>query len=64
MTDKNAFTLSNFTIPVFNSFTENDPFVAKYEAERENIRQLYKGKDFVTWTLELLTEVPDVEKEK
>lgn len=63
-TDKNAFTLSNFTIPVFNSFTENDPVVAKYEAERENIRQLYKGKDFVAYTLELLTELPDAEKEK
>lgn len=62
-TDKGAFTLSNFTIPVFKSFIENDPVVAKYEAERKNIRQLYKGKDFVACTLELLTELPDVEKE-
>ena len=63
LTDKNAFTLSNFTIPIFNSFTENDPVVAKYEAERENIKKLYKGKDFVACTLELLTELPDTEKE-
>lgn len=62
--DKGAFTLSNFTIPVFKSFIENDPVVAKYEAERENIRKLYKGKDFVACTLELLTELPDAEKEK
>lgn len=64
VTDKNAFTLSNFTIPLFNSFAENDPVVAKYETEREDIKQLYKGKDFVTCTLELLAELPDVGKEK
>lgn len=62
--DKSAFTLSNFTIPVFKSFIENDPVVAKYETERENIKQLYKGKDFVAYTLELLTELPDVGKKK
>jgi hypothetical protein len=54
--DKNAFTLSNFTIPIFNSFSKDDPVVAKYESERERIKRLYKGKDFVTYTLELLTE--------
>lgn len=54
--NKDAYTLSNFTIPIFKSFSENDPVVAKYEAEKEKIRQLYKGKDFVTYTLELLTE--------
>lgn len=62
--DEGAFTLSNFTIPVFKSFIENDPVIAKYEAERETIRQLYKGKDFVTYTLELLTDLTDAEKEK
>lgn len=61
--EKGAFTLSNFTIPVFKSFIENDPIVTKYEAERENIKQIYKGKDFVAYTLELLTELPDEEKE-
>lgn len=62
-TEKNAFTISNFTIPIFKSFMENDPVVAKYEAERKNIRQLYKGKDFVACTLELLTELPGMGKE-
>ncbi len=55
-TDKGAFTLSNFTIPVFKSFSEKDPVVTKYEAERENIKRLYKGKDFVAYTLDLLTK--------
>jgi hypothetical protein len=57
--DKNAFTISNFTIPIFVSFCKNDPVVAKYEAERERIKKLYKGKDFVTFTLDLLTDLPD-----
>ncbi len=61
--EEGAFTISNFTTPIFKSFIENDPVVAKYEAERESIRQLYKGKDFVSCTLELLTELPGMEKE-
>ena len=63
-TDKNAFTISNFTIPIFNSFTKDDPIVTKYEAEREKIKQLYKGKDFVTYTLELLTDTSGIEKKQ
>lgn len=58
VTDKNAFSILNFTIPIFKSFVENDPVIAKYEAERTKIQQLYQGKDFVTFTLELFTELP------
>lgn len=54
--DNNAFTISNFTIPIFYSYIENDPIVIKYEMERKKIKKLYKGKDFVTFTLELLTK--------
>ncbi len=54
--DKNGFSISNFGIPIFASFTENDPIIARYEAEREKIKKLYQGKDFVTYTLELLTD--------
>lgn len=54
--DKNAFSISNFSIPAFKSFTQKDPVVLKYEREREEIKQLYKGKDFVSFTLKLLTE--------
>lgn len=61
-TDKGAFTISNFTIPIFKSFSENDPIIAKYDSEREKIKQLYKGKDFVSFTLELLTELPSPQK--
>lgn len=58
-TDSGAFTISNFTIPAFKSFAQNDPVVAKYEMERGKIQQFYKGKDFVTFTLELLTDFPE-----
>lgn len=54
--EKNAFTIAHFSIPIFKSFTDNDPVVAQYETERERIQQIYKGKDFVACTLELLAE--------
>jgi len=57
--DNNAFTISNFTIPIFFSYMENDPIIIKYEMEREKIRKLYKGKDFVIFTLELLTKTSE-----
>ncbi len=57
--DNNAFNISNFTIPIFFSYTENDPIVIKYEIERKKIKKLYKGKDFVSFTLELLTKTSD-----
>ena len=62
--DKNAFTISLFPIPLFKSFSPEDPIVAKYEMERKKIQHLYKGKDFVTFTLELLTDVTDESVEK
>lgn len=58
-TEKGAFTLEKFPIPAFMSFVKDDPMIAKYEAERENIRKLYQGKDFVEYTLELLTDFPE-----
>lgn len=57
--DRSAFSISSFSIPAFASFSENDPVVAKYEDERKKIKQLYKGKDFVAVTLELLTDQPE-----
>ncbi|MDX8430214.1 MAG: hypothetical protein SNF33_00155 (plasmid) [Candidatus Algichlamydia australiensis] len=55
-TEKNAFTISNFPIPAFASYFENDPVVRKYEKERKQIQRLYRGKDFVDMTLEFLTK--------
>jgi hypothetical protein len=52
--DKDAFTLSNFPIPSFAVYSDNDPVVVNYEIERENIRKAYRGQDFVAFTLELL----------
>lgn len=54
--DSDAYTISNFTIPIFVSYTKEDPIVSQYEKEKEDIKKLYKGKDFVRFTLELLTE--------
>lgn len=54
--DPDAYTISNFTIPLFCSYTEKDPVVIQYEKEKKSIKKLYKGKDFVNFTLELLTE--------
>ena len=47
--------INDFLIPAFSSYSENDPVVAKYEEERKKIQRLYKGKDFVDFTLQLLT---------
>lgn len=55
-TDKGAFTLSHFSIPIFMSFSEHDPLITKYENEKKQIEQLYEGKDFVTFTLDLLID--------
>lgn len=53
---KPAFSISNFPIPSFASFSKNDPIVVQYKREREMIQEAYQGKDFVTFTLELLTD--------
>lgn len=58
VSDKNAFSIFNFSIPLFKSFIENDPIVLKYEKEKEEIKKMYKGKDFVSYTLEFLCENP------
>lgn len=55
--ERNAYTISKFPLPAFASFSEEDPVISAYEAERERIKRLYKGKDFVLYTLELLTQV-------
>lgn len=54
--EKNAFSISNFPVPAFASFSETDPVVIQYEKEREIIKNLYKGKDFVQFTLYLLSD--------
>lgn len=46
----------NFPIPIFASFSQDDPVIKKYIAEKREIKRLYKGKDFLNFTLKLLTE--------
>lgn len=55
-TKKNAFTILKFPIPAFASFSEHDPVVKKFEKERRQIQKVYRRKDFLDTTLELLTK--------
>ncbi len=47
--------LSNFHIPVFAVY-DDQKAVEQYKKEREEIRKIYKGKDFVGLTLKRMTE--------
>ena len=50
-------TLKNFPIPIFASFVNGkDEVIEKYEKEREYIKKIYKGKDFLETTLLKLME--------
>lgn len=59
VSDRKAFSISNFPLPAFKTFFETDPVIEKYKNERKKIKQLYKRKDFVTFTLEQLTDPLD-----
>lgn len=50
------FTISQFEIPGFKSFNEIDPIAENYKKEREKIKEIYKGKDFLDVTLKKLIE--------
>lgn len=50
-----SVSMSNFPIPTFVVFNDRE-VVGKYKKEREEIRKIYKGKDFVDTTLQRLTE--------
>lgn len=56
LTGPEKISLKNFPIPAFMSFEKSDPVIAKYERERETIRDKYKGKDFLDFTLKRLME--------
>jgi len=56
MSAPDAFSIRHFFIPTFASFAEDDPIVSKYKKEREKIKKMYKNRDFIDFTLELLTE--------
>ena len=50
------YTIDQFGIPGFKPFNEIDPIVENYKKEREKIKEIYKGKDFLDLTLKKLTE--------
>lgn len=47
--------LDNFEIPSFVSFNDNDEIIQRYRIEREKIRNNYKNKNFLDFTLKRLT---------
>jgi len=50
------WTIEEFPIPGFVSFSEDDRIVKKYQQQRQNIKEIYKGKDFTRTSLDKLTE--------
>lgn len=56
-------TLSDFPLPIFASFVDqNDPVIIKYRKEREEIQRLYNGVNFLDLTLQKLTVTPPLKK--
>lgn len=47
--------LRTFSIPIFASFSSEDPVVKKYLFEKKSIQEMYKHQDFVELTLKRLT---------
>lgn len=50
------YTIDQFSIPAFKSFNEIDPVVDNFREERNRIKEIYKGKDFLELTLKKLME--------
>jgi len=52
---KVKFSLDHFNIPSFISFSTHDEVVEKYKNERNRIKKMYQGQDFLDLTLKQLT---------
>jgi hypothetical protein len=50
------YTINEFPIPAFKSFNIIDPVVENFRDERNRIKEIHKGKDFLDLTLKKLTE--------
>lgn len=48
--------IKNFPLPVFASFSNNDPIIEKYKGERREIKKIYNRKNFIPLTLKKLQE--------
>ena len=53
---KGQYSIKEFSIPAFKSFNEIDPVVSNYREERNRIKEIYKGNDFLELTIKKLTE--------
>jgi len=50
------YTINNFSIPAFKSFNVIDPVIDNFRTEKNRIKEIYKGNDFLDLTLKKLTE--------
>ena len=50
------YSIEDFDIPMFASFVTPDETIEKYLKEKEQIQNLYRGKDFLDYSLELLQQ--------
>lgn len=50
------YTINEFPIPAFKSFNIIDPVVDNFRDERNRIKEIYKGKNFLDLTLKKITE--------
>ena len=48
--------IDNFYVPTFMSFNEIDPVIETYKQERQQIKEIYKGHDFLDTTLRRILE--------
>lgn len=49
-------TIENFPLPAFMSFNAIDPIVERFKEERDRIKEIYKGQDFLELTLKKIME--------
>lgn len=51
-----TYSIDDFEIPMFVSFAFPDEIVEKYQKKKKQIQELYKGKDFLDFTLQVLID--------
>lgn len=51
-----SFNTAYFDLPSFISFEMKDSKIEQYQKEREKIQKMYKGKNFLQYTLDILTQ--------
>jgi hypothetical protein len=52
---RSIYSINDFSIPAFKSFNIIDPVVDHFRDERNRIKEIHKGQDFLDLTLKKLT---------